>query len=252
MASEAELALLESGLREAGGRLAGLVDDERAMSRFATYLDEVELWNEKLGLIAAGGARLVTHHLLDSLAALPALLAEVKRAREAGAAEAPVSPGSGGNAGQLQARAAADIVDVGSGAGLPGIPLAIALPELQILLCERSKRRHIFLRNALALLRLENVSLVNQDFLELKERYPLVLFRALTDLGPKRIRKLVKRIAPGGSLVAYKGTQQRAAADREMLEAWFAQQMIVPLDVPFVDEPRHLLIARISQPSKAS
>lgn len=249
--------LLRRGLRELGGSVAPLAENPETIAKFETYLRELEFWNASLGLVAAEGERLITHHLLDSLAAAPLLAVELERtagvssAGDSGAELGPPPRAPAANAGFPEPAATSRVaggpprlIDVGSGAGLPGIPLAISWPHVQVVLCERSKRRATFLKNALALLRLENLSVVNSDFLELKERYELVVFRALTDLGPKRLKKLIRRIATGGALAAYKGTEERAEADRAALAEWFEEVELISLQVPFVSEQRHLLIAR--------
>ncbi|MEA1910981.1 MAG: RsmG family class I SAM-dependent methyltransferase, partial [Spirochaetota bacterium] len=87
------------------------------------YISEIELWNNKYKLVSARGEELIIRHILDSLSAIP----ELK---------------------QLTFKTAAD---VGSGAGLPGIPLAIFLPKVHFSLIERSGRRAGFLRNILSL-----------------------------------------------------------------------------------------------------
>jgi 16S rRNA (guanine527-N7)-methyltransferase len=236
MSTDRYIRLLQEGLRAAGNpHLEALADKPEALWAFEIYLREIEFWNDSLGLISASGERIVTHHLLDSLAALPLLEAEAARRGSTGPGEPPEGePGSTG----------ADLVDVGSGAGLPGIPLAIARPDLQVLLCERSRRRYTFLSNAAALLKLDHLSVVNADFLELSSRFPLVVFRALTDLNRKRLKKLVRRVTPDGVVAAYKGTWERAEEDRVTLSEWFAEIELNPVTVPFVEEERHLLLAR--------
>jgi 16S rRNA (guanine527-N7)-methyltransferase len=133
---------------------------------------------------------------------------------------------------------------VGSGAGLPGIPLALALREYPFTLIEKMGRRASFLRYALALLGLPNTA-VEEAPLEkaAPRRFSLVTFRALRSLEPALLKALFRLLEPEGALAAYKG--RRAVIDGELrpLEALCTWE-IIPLTVPFLDEERHLVVIR--------
>ncbi|MDR1058118.1 MAG: class I SAM-dependent methyltransferase, partial [Treponema sp.] len=101
---------------------------ERIFFSLETYIAEIELFNPAYGLVGAGDRReLVIKHILDSLAPLGIIH------RLLSAFPSPYN-----------------IADAGSGAGLPGIPLAICLPDVSFTLIERMGRRAGFLRNTLA------------------------------------------------------------------------------------------------------
>jgi 16S rRNA (guanine527-N7)-methyltransferase len=110
--------------------------DEAARARLGEYFELVSAWNPRLHLVApCAPAELATRHVLESLLALPYL-----------------SEG-------------ATVVDVGSGAGLPVIPLLVARPDLKAVLVEASQKKAVFLREALARLgRREAAQVVSERF----------------------------------------------------------------------------------------
>lgn len=97
------------------------------------------------------------------------------------------------------------VADVGSGAGLPGIPLAIVRPDLQVTLIEPLLRRTTFLEMAVEELSLgDRVSVLRARAEETKERYDIVVCRAVAALD-KLLKWTAPLLAPGGQLVALKG-----------------------------------------------
>lgn len=116
-----------------GAAALGVEIDASAESRFAAYADLLGVWSERVNLIScATGSELVDRHFLDSLAAEPLL------------------PEDG------------MIVDLGSGAGFPGLPLAIADPARVVVLVEARRRRANFLREGRRTLRLDQVEVLEQ------------------------------------------------------------------------------------------
>jgi len=197
---------------------------ESVVSKLAEYVRQIELANPALGLVGTNDRReLVARHILDSLGPLGII------------------------ARRLAGAARAQIADVGSGAGLPGIPLAIAMPEAGFTLIERKGRRAGFLRSTIAALELANVSVEEQEMEKVKPgRFALVTFRAFRPLEPKLHKKLAKLCADGGALAAYKG--RRAKAELEMAELEQAvpslkgRWRLLPCPVPELDEERHLVL----------
>jgi 16S rRNA (guanine527-N7)-methyltransferase len=106
------------------------------------------------------------------------------------------------------------VLDVGSGAGLPGIPLAIDRPDLQITLLEPLARRVTFLEHAVATLGLANVTILRGKAHMVSGRWPVVTGRAVAPL-PRLVEWTLPRIEPGGCLLALKGEN----AEAEMAEA---------------------------------
>ena len=147
------------------------------------FLAEVEAWNERLGLVSVNGPDdLVVRHVLDSLAPWKWL------------AELGLSPFGG--------TPAKSLADLGSGAGFPGIPLALTFPRAVTTLVERMERRAGFLETTLIALHRTDVTVQQRTFEEVKDRFDLVTFRAVFPLEPKLVKKLLRLLNPGGVVVA--------------------------------------------------
>lgn len=213
----------------------GIEVPDGAFVRLARYGDEIELWNPTYGLVSAEGRELVVKHLLDSLAPLPSLKAlgeSIAAAR---------GPGSG----------AVRLADVGTGAGLPGIPLSIFLPDWRFSLVDRMGKRLRFLENEQALLGLSNVELVESEAERAKGPFDLVTFRAFRPFSEAKLfRALSKILIPGGAFAAWKGrldsTREELAAlsGDPVLGSAAAAAEIVPVKVPFLDDERCLAVLR--------
>ncbi|MDR0601460.1 MAG: 16S rRNA (guanine(527)-N(7))-methyltransferase RsmG [Treponema sp.] len=186
------------------------------------YLEEIERFNLVFGLTGTRDRHgLVVRHILDSLAPLGVIC------RLLGSANG------------------ARIADAGSGAGLPGIPLAIALPRHSFTLVERKKKRAGFLRRTLAALGLSNASVEEAEMEKAAPgRFDLVVSRAFHPLDRKLLKKLFRLCGNGGVLAAYKGRKERIAEETSALEGMNIQIDIVPCRVPFLDEERHILIIK--------
>jgi 16S rRNA (guanine527-N7)-methyltransferase len=187
------------------------------------YIAEIELFNPAYGLVNVKNRRdLVVRHILDSLAALGVLFGEDRTRR---------------------------IADVGSGAGLPGIPLAITLPRASFTLIERTGRRAGFLRNTVAVLALPNAAVEEAEMEKAAPgRFDLVVFRAFRPLEPPILKGLLRLLAEGGVLAAWKG--RRSAVEEELgrleaaglLSSRGLRREILPVKVPFLEEERHLVL----------
>ncbi|TVR91092.1 MAG: 16S rRNA (guanine(527)-N(7))-methyltransferase RsmG [Spirochaetaceae bacterium] len=191
------------------------------------YLSELRLWNRKLGLVEAEGDELVVRHVLDCLTPLSIIKSN--------------SPGT--------------VADLGSGAGLPGIPLAIYMDSSEFALVERSGRRVGFLKNVVALLRLKNVSIYESDFTRhtptqaAQAGYDLISFRAFRPFSEDLIVGIRRILSPGGVVAAYKGRDENVAEDARLLQAAGAVTETIPLEVPFLKHERNLLLARFPSES---
>ena len=186
------------------------------------YMEEIELFNAAYGLVkVTGREELVVKHILDSLAPL-GHLARLLHGMPAGSSSR--------------------IADAGSGAGLPGIPLAICCPGIQISLVERMGRRAGFLRNAAAVLGLSRVTVEETELEKAAPgRFDLVVFRALSPLESDIVKTLQRLVKPGGVLAAYKGRHAAAAGELAQLEGEDRGELI-PLAVPFLEDERCLAV----------
>jgi len=202
-----------SGAQELG-RAAAALDVALVAAQVATlerYLDLLEKWNRVYNLTAIRErSRMVTHHLLDSLAVLP----HVHGPRA---------------------------LDVGSGAGLPGIPIAIAGPALHVALLESNHKKSAFLTQAVAELQLANVQVVTEriESWQTETRFDTIVSRAFAELG--EFASLAGRLlAPQGVLAAMKGVHPFEEIER--LPKAFRVQEVVRLRVPGLDAERHLVL----------
>jgi 16S rRNA (guanine527-N7)-methyltransferase len=187
------------------------------------YLDELERWNPRFGFVKAESRQeLIVKHVLDSLSAW----------------------------GQVEEAAAGGrVLDVGSGAGLPGIPLAVALPELAFSLLERSSKKISFLRTCKALLGLKSVEVLPGELADAAAArdapYDVVTFRAVAPLS-----RFLDNARQSGlrcrAIVAYKGRIERASAEIDDVRRRqpSLKTDVVPVTVPFLDEERCVVIVR--------
>ena len=178
------------------------------------YVALVQKWNKVYNLTAVRGTdKMLTHHLLDSLAVVPHIAA-VKT-----------------------------ILDVGSGAGLPGIPLALALPGAHVTLLDSNQKKTTFLQQAVIELKLDNAEVVCErvEKLPLKQKYDVVVSRAFSTL-PEFVAQAGGLVAPGGTLLAMKGVLPEG--EIAQLKGAFQLSRIKPLTVPGLDAERHLVFLK--------
>jgi 16S rRNA (guanine527-N7)-methyltransferase len=208
-------ALLQQGIADLGMALP-----QSTTERLLEYLALLAKWNHVYNLTAIREeTKWVSHHLLDSLAVVPHL-----------------------PAGRL--------VDVGSGAGLPGIPIAFACPDRQVTLLDSNQKKGAFLTQSSTELALANVKVV----IERSESYrpdhdfDVVISRAFSSIADF-IRLAGHLCRPGGVLVAMKGARPDAEI-AQLPDSWKAET-IIPLHVPQLDAERHLVMLRRSAAADA-
>jgi 16S rRNA (guanine527-N7)-methyltransferase len=207
--------LLEKGLAALGLEPRG-----RLFSRLAAYVAEIERLNPALGLVGASGDELVVKHILDSLAPIGIVR------------------------GLLEGRERPRIADLGTGAGLPGIPLALALPEAEVALIDRMTRRTDFLRSVLELLDLPNAVVIEAQVEHAKGSYDLVTFRAFRPFEPKLFKRVFALCEPEGAVIAYKGKAEKARAELAEIEGLYSSAEILPVSVPFLADERCVAVMR--------
>ena len=191
--------------------LATLGLDPASAEPLARYLALMLRWNAAYNLTAIRDPReMVTKHLLDSLAMAPFV------------AGLP------------------SLADLGTGPGLPGIPLAIVTPGLRVSLVESNGKRARFMREALRTLGLDNAEVVESriEALDRPGQYAAITARALATL-PQILALGGHLLAADGVLLAMKG----ARPDEEIaaLPPGWAVRTVQPLSVPGLDAERHLV-----------
>jgi 16S rRNA (guanine527-N7)-methyltransferase len=184
---------------------------EAAQQQLLAFRDLLLKWNKTYNLTALRDPQqAVSHHLLDSLAILPHL-------------------------------GAGNLLDVGSGGGLPGIPLAIARPDLSVTLVDTVQKKTTFLQQAVIELGLKNVAVHHARVEEMAGQYAQISSRAFAELA--LFIKLTRHLlAPGGRWLAMKGL----APDGEIraLPQDIVVDAMTPLTVPGLDAERHLIILK--------
>jgi 16S rRNA (guanine527-N7)-methyltransferase len=197
---------LAAGLGELGIELPAA-----AQHKLLAFRDLLLKWNKTYNLTALRDPdQAISHHLLDSLAILPHIGTEA-------------------------------LLDVGSGGGLPGIPLAIARPDLAVTLVDTVQKKTTFLQQAAIQLGLKNVSVHHARVEELAGSFAQISSRAFAEL--RLFVTLTHHLlAPGGRWLAMKGA--RPDGEIAALPAGIAVDRIVPLHVPGLDAERHLIILK--------
>lgn len=189
----------------------GIALDAAVQEKLVAYLRLLEKWNRVHNLTAVREPdRMVVLHLLDSLSLLPHL-AGVRT-----------------------------LVDVGTGGGLPGIPLAIARPDLAVTLLDSSHKKATFLRQAKAELALANVGVVCERVESWRpdSRFDAVVSRAFAELADF-VTQAGHLAAPGGVLLAMKGVHPTEEIAR--VPSAYRVEKVVALAVPTLDAQRHLV-----------
>ena len=213
----------------------GLELNQEHLRAFEVYYEELIAWNEKFNLTAITDYEQVQiKHFLDSLTCLLAV-------------QGPRS--------EVRGRA----IDIGAGAGFPGLPIKIVCPGLQLTLLEASGKKVRFLEHMVGRLGLEGVEVIRGRAEELgrdpahRERYDLVLARAVAQL-PVLVEYALPFCKLGGLFVAQKGPEGDAeakAAEAAIATLGGALHSIVHLELPVVDEPRSLVVIEKIAPTPA-
>lgn len=139
------------------------------------------------------------------------------------------------------------IADIGSGAGFPGIPLACVFsvynPAVQFTLVERMQKRVTFLQNVCAALRLSNVHILHTNTEKLAaQSFDIVTCRAYRPLSPAIIHSLQNIRSNSGIISLYKGPKKNIHTEIQALTAAGLSYTVVPVDVPFLDAERNLIV----------
>jgi 16S rRNA (guanine527-N7)-methyltransferase len=194
----------------------GLPLGAQQVQQLVDYLALLAKWNKAYNLTAIRDeVQMVTRHLLDSLAI------------------------SGHITGER-------LIDVGSGAGLPGVPLAIVFPHREFLLVDSNGKKTRFLFQVKTALRLDNMEVCQArvETLQVSRPFDTVLSRAFASL-PDMIRDCRHLLAPEGRLLAMKGAYP--TQELESVGKTGASVAVHSITVPGLDEQRHLVEIALPQ-----
>jgi 16S rRNA (guanine527-N7)-methyltransferase len=199
-------ALLAEGIREMHLDVSPAQQD-----KLMDYLALMFKWNSVYNLTSLRDpVQMVTHHLLDSLAAVPAF------------------------------EEALNVLDVGAGGGLPGIVLAIVRPDMKVSMIDTVHKKTAFLNQVKAELGLANVTVYTMQVqqLQVSDKFDVITSRAFADLSDF-VNWSSHLLAEQGRYIALKGTAPRDEQER-VPQAWKVTK-VVPLQVPRLEAERHLV-----------
>lgn len=191
-----------------------LVLPVETQQKLLDYLALVQKWNKVYNLTAVRDSdKMLTLHLLDSLAVVP------------------------------HVSDATTLLDVGSGAGLPGVPLALALPHVQVTLLDSNQKKVTFLNQVIIELKLHNVVTICErvEKYQQKQLFSVIVSRAFSRL-PDFIALAGHLLAPGGTLLAMKGANP--ASEIADVPEGFKLGGVTPLTIPGLDAERHLVFLK--------
>ena len=224
--NQLSLPYLIGGCEQIGVPLSG-----RQIAQFEIYFQELVDWNKKMNLTAiTERSDVQVKHFLDSIVGLPLIVEELEES--------------------LPMQQSHHIVDVGTGAGFPGIPLKIMAPNLKLTLMDGTGKKIRFLNNLVQKLEIDRVSVLQGRAEELghntayRGQFDLVAARAVASLNTL-VEYLLPLTRRGGYAIIYKGGN----AAQEFIEARRAIEVLggetkrfAPITVPFLEQNRSILI----------
>lgn len=196
-----------TALQDQGQGLSFSLEQEQ---KLLLFLELLAKWNQTYNLTAIREVeKMISHHVLDSLTVLPYCRGK-------------------------------SLLDVGSGGGLPGLPIAIMCPELSVSLLDSQVKKTAFLEQARLELKLPNVQVITErvENLPMSDGYDMLISRAFATLA-EFVTLAGKQLKPEGCLLAMKGVEPHEEL-RELPSGWRAEQIV--LRVPGLDAQRCLVV----------
>jgi 16S rRNA (guanine527-N7)-methyltransferase len=210
----------------AGARELDITLADRHLAAFETCYQELTAWNQRFNLTAITDREgVLVRHFLDSLSCLKAL---PRKELEAGAR----------------------VIDVGTGAGFPGLPLKMVCPGMRLTLLEATRKKVTFLENVVGVLGLKGVEVIHGRAEELgrdpayRERYDWALARAVAEM-PTLAEYLLPLVRVGGTALAQKGEGAAAevhGADAAIVTLGGRVRQLVPVELRGLAETRYLVV----------
>jgi 16S rRNA (guanine527-N7)-methyltransferase len=184
---------------------------EPQQRQLLSYMALIQKWNKVYNLTALRQAQeILTHHLLDSLSAVSPLLGHIAKTKG-------------------DANAGIELLDVGSGGGLPGVVIAICCPNIRVTCVDTVSKKAAFVQQVAASLRLSNLRGVHARVESLTGPYDVVCSRAFASL-PDFVSWSAAALSDGGVWMAMKGKLPEAdmAALPSFAEVFHVEQLQVP------------------------
>ena len=183
---------------------------EEIKQKLITFIALLDKWNRVYNLTAIRDKeKMVTHHILDSLAVAPYIHG-------------------------------VDVLDVGSGAGLPGVPLALVSPERRFVLIDSNAKKTRFIQQAKAELGLTNlfVETTRVENYHPAQPFDTVLSRAFSSIS-QFLLTAGALCKPGGAIIAMKGEYPEAELD--VIPNGYSIKAVLAVDVPLLNAQRHIV-----------
>jgi 16S rRNA (guanine527-N7)-methyltransferase len=228
---------IERAIAEGAAQLrSGLPDGGAA--KLADYVQLLAKWNAKINLTAVRDpAQMVTHHILDCLAAVP----EIAKLAYSNHRTLTPNPSPLEGEGSDQPSAQVRLADVGTGAGLPGLVIALAQPQMQVTCIDTVEKKIAFVQQAIGVLGLKNAKAVASRTENLQESFDVVTCRAFASL-VDMVAMAGHLLKPDGLLLAMKGP--KAEEEAAALPAGWLFLGAIELVVPGLNEERKLAVIR--------
>ena len=192
---------------EKGMQILGFENIPQIISKLLIYKKLLIKWNNSFNLTSVKNTEIVTHHFLDCLAVIPF----IKSSR---------------------------LLDVGTGAGLPGIVIAIVNPDIKVSLIDKVGKKITFIKRIIAELEIKNIETYHDrvELLTSEEKYDGIISRAFSNMEVfiKSTKHLIKRQG------VWYGMKSKKILDDEMVsinDPWALEK----LDVPFLEAERYLV-----------
>ena len=192
---------------EKGMQILGFENIPQIISKLLIYKELLMKWNNSFNLTSVKNTEIVTHHFLDCLAVIPFIKSST-------------------------------LLDVGTGAGLPGIVIAIVNPDIKVSLIDKVGKKITFIKRIIAELEIKNIETYHDrvELLTSEEKYDGIISRAFSNMEVfiKSTKHLIKRQG------VWYGMKSKKILDDEMVninDPWALEK----LDVPFLEAERYLV-----------
>jgi 16S rRNA (guanine527-N7)-methyltransferase len=194
---------------------------KRELSLFERYHQELIFWNKKMSLLSTKALDDIwAKHFLDSLAPIPFI-----------------------------ANKGCHVLDIGAGAGFPGIPIKIAVPSLKVSLLEASRKKVSFLKHVIRTLALQEIHVIHRRLEKLLEEPPPVLFDTVISRATLKLPRFIQAggtlVVKDGLLIAMKGPnieEERLAAQLPLDQWGLAFLDCYDIHLPLTGIPRKIMV----------
>ncbi|MEM5947517.1 16S rRNA (guanine(527)-N(7))-methyltransferase RsmG [Spirochaetia bacterium 38H-sp] len=195
--------------------IMGIEPSQKKIERLLTYIKLLEKWAKHINLVSARGEELLIKHIYDSLAGLS----------------------------YFKKYQPSAVFDIGSGAGLPGIPLALFMEDVSFVLVEPRQKRAAFLEAVICEIEIDNCSVANMRLEDLDKKADMITARAFSPLSDNISALLCSVLKSEGNIILYKGKTDKAEIEAKYLLNMFEKVSVEKISVPGLEEQRSIILA---------